>query len=472
MKYLILAAICFTYLSTFAQKTFYASYSNISLTNSNGSCAVPGGTTPNVFTVSVSGVGALSSLNQLLLVSVNMNSCGLSSVNMDRVQIRVISPSGLCVGVYSGGLSASATGEHSLNLVSSTSCLNNPNTTNDNQAGAPMFSTGNNGYFNAQFNGVATNFNTFNGAVGDGIWRIVFSETSAGTSPCVSRIILTFGNPTVNNQGTLGDNCSTPIVWDGTAPICGSTSGMAGSVQMPGSLSGPGSFTFGTIGGTTCAWNNANNNDVWIKYTATASNTCISISGLIGGGNNIQSIVVTDANVDSDNNPCTGPSPSGGNDSRWRVVSCPRNLIYTTTAGSGLHQQHCFASELGKTYYLVIDGDGGAVSKFWIWGSSFNTVLNWNESNTVNQTIRQQKRPNVYITENELLVTDLGSSVTYNQSISIFNDLGQLKHAHKTIVHSKQSLHIGNWLQKGLNIIKIQLDDKQYTTITIKYNKQ
>ncbi|MFZ1561217.1 MAG: hypothetical protein WAT37_14895, partial [Saprospiraceae bacterium] len=153
-------------------------------------------------------------------------------------------------------------------------------------------------------------------------------------------------------------------------PICASTLGKSGSTLMPGSLSGPNGVQFGTIGGATCDWNGANNNDVWIKFTPTSSNVCISISGL---DFNLQSVIVTDANADGDNDPCTYtgafPNPAG-NDPRWTLVSCPNNAIYSGTSGTQLNQQHCFTAVVGKSYYLVVDGTGGIESPFFIQGVS------------------------------------------------------------------------------------------------------
>jgi hypothetical protein len=472
---LIFLVIILNCLNSQSQKTFFSTYNNISLNNSNGGCTSPGSTTPNSFNVNVSGVGTLTSLNQLLLVSVKMNDCGLNTtVTLDRIQIRIMAPTGQCIGIYSGGLSGSSSGEHNINLVSSTTCLNNPNVINHNSSGAPMFSTGNNGYFNAYFCTTtictgATNYNFFNGLNANGTWKIIFSETSTSDVPCVDRIFLTFGNPNVINQNTTGDNCSNPIIWDGTSAICGTTSGMTGSIQMPGSFGGQNSTTFGTISSATCEWNARNNNDVWIKYTATASNTCLTISGIIGGGNNLQSIVVTDANVDNDNNPCTGPLPSGGNDSRWKLVSCPRPLIYGLTTGSALNQQHCFTSEIGKTYYLVVDGEGGALSKFWIWGSTFNNVLPLNEKN---ETVRYPRI--IYGTKVSMigynLITDVGND-RLNQDIIIYDGLGRIVYRTKRLVKGYSEFNLKNFIVSGFYIINVFVEDKKYSNFTFKIIK-
>ena len=356
-------------ISSFGQiQTFSASIpSTVDLTGAAGTCASPGTGSPDKFTIPVSGVGTLSATNALVRVSVTLdNSCTGGSANMNLVSFRVMAPGGTCVGVYSGGLSTVATGTHTLNLVSSVTCLNNPQTSNDPTGGANSGTTSNYGFFNAQFSGTPTDLTTsFNALNADGNWMIIFSETTS-SEPCLVAASLTFGNPVVSDQTANGDNCSAPIVWTG-GPICASTSGKTGSTQMPGSPV-VGGTAFGTIGGITCDWNGANNNDVWIKFTPTSANVCISISGL---DFNLQSIVVTDSNADGDNNPCTGNSyAAGSNDPNWTVMSCPRPNLYTTTSGTQLNQQHCFTAVVGQMYYLVVDGNGGAESPFYISGVS------------------------------------------------------------------------------------------------------
>ena len=217
---------------------------------------------------------------------------------MNLVQFRVMSPNNTCLGVYNGGLSSVATGNHTLNLITPVSCLNNPNTSNDKTSGADAGVSGNYGFFNAQFGGVGSDLTSgFSSENPNGTWKIIFSESTVGEPGCVTAASLSFGDPTVSNQESNGENCSNAINFTGS-PICASTSGKAGSSLMPGSLSGPNGVQFGTIGGATCDWNGANNNDVWIKFTPTSANVCISISGL---DFNLQSVIATDANVDGDN---------------------------------------------------------------------------------------------------------------------------------------------------------------------------
>jgi len=161
---------------------------------------------------------------------------------------------------------------------------------------------------------------TFNGQNPNGVWTLYFNDGTSTGSPCLTSASIVFGDITSTDQTTLGDNCVSAINWNGT-PICAATNGKTSSSNMPG-WQGPAASTFGTFqGGITCDWNAANNNDVWIKFTPTATNVCIAISGLV---DNLQSVVVKDPNTDGDNNACTGAS--GGQ--YWQLVSCPRDNIF------------------------------------------------------------------------------------------------------------------------------------------------
>ncbi|MBX7227604.1 MAG: hypothetical protein K1X55_16335, partial [Chitinophagales bacterium] len=348
-----------------AQKFYTDAILPFSLNGANGTCAAFGASTPNVITIPVSGVGVLGATKTIAIINVALTDCGTGSKNMNLVSFRVVSPNGICVGIYSGGLSTVASGTHNINLVSTVACLNNPSVSNDAVGGALENVTGNYGFFNAQFNGVQADLTaSFNGINADGIWKIIFSETTL-SAPCVSGASLKFGNPTIIDRTANGEDCNSAINWIGE-PICAMTNSKSGSVLMPGNTSNTSTGTsFGTIGGDTCQWNQANNNDVWIKFEPISEHVCISISGL---DFNLQSVIVKDANQDGDNIPCTANLTNGANDQRWELISCPNSAIYSTTAGTQLNQQHCFNAIVNETYYMVVDGNGGAESKFYISG--------------------------------------------------------------------------------------------------------
>ncbi len=342
--------------------------SGVSLNNANGSCAAPGASAPSSFDVMVSGVGILSSTNALTNFIIGFTECdGDYGLAANDCSIRIMSPAGTCVGIYNGGLTTSfINGETEFILTSGNSCVNIPNTTNLPVESAPgLDQNGSSGTFAASWSGVTVDFmSTFLGENADGTWRIIFSNTSTD-DPCVDNLKLQFGDPTVDDQTGSGNNCINPIVWDG-GPICTTTNSMSSSTQMPG-WAGPGASTFGTFaGGASCNWNGANNNDVWVSFVAQETDICINISGL---ENNLQSVVVSDPNTDGDNNPCTG----AGGGQYWTLESCPNSGIYSGTSGTDDNQNHCFTATIGQTYYLVVDGNGGAESPFFISGISGTT---------------------------------------------------------------------------------------------------
>jgi hypothetical protein len=360
-------------LSSSGQQIFYATIASppADLSNASGSCATPGAGAPNMFPISVSNVGTLSSSKAVCRINLTFTNCN-GSFNLGTntspatagTQFRLMAPDGTtCFGIFSGGLGL-YDGTLNFGLVSSTTCLNNPSGGNmpTNPTASGLNITSNSGLFVAGWNAVGLNLATaYNGINANGTWKLIFSE-STSSEPCLQSASLVFGDPTVDNQIGNGDNCVNPIIWDG-GPFCTATNGLNNSSQMPG-WQGPGLNTWGTFnGGLSCAWNFANNNDVWIKFIAQSSQVCVNISGL---DESLQSVVVTDSNNDGDNNPCTG----AGGGQYWNLVSCPNSSIYTTTAGEDANQNHCFTATVGQTYYLVVDGNGGAESPFYVSGIS------------------------------------------------------------------------------------------------------
>jgi hypothetical protein len=111
----------------------------------------------------------------------------------------------------------------------------------------------------------------------------------------------------------------------------------------------------GTAG---CGWLATSENNLWIQFTPSTSNVCINISGInyvSGSPNGVQSIIVESAT------PCSGA---------WTVVNCPRNNIYSSDVGSVMSHNHCFTATPGNTYYLVVDGNAGAITELYLTGIS------------------------------------------------------------------------------------------------------
>ncbi len=325
---------------------------------SYSSCASPG---TNAITFNVSSVGVLNlTTKQLAEINIRLDaSCG---GNISKVKCYIKSPTGTCAQIAN---TMGTSTDYSVmpdakldytfrNIV--TACLNKaPNYVSTNSLiVSEKDLDGQYGVFSTYVD-VAT---AFNGENANGTWTIYFYDNTSA-APCVLGGSIYFGDPTITDKTSMGDDCTGAIVWDGS-PICASTNGMTPSSNMP---------CYNGSSFVNCLWNGSNDNDTWIKFQATKSYVSIAISGL---SNTLQSIIVTDPNSDGDNNACTG----AGAGTYWTVVNCPRDSIYpTTSSGTSRNQNNCFAANIGQTYYLVIDGSGGAISPFYITGISGTQVV-------------------------------------------------------------------------------------------------
>ena len=327
------------------------------------SCAAPG---TKSFSFTVSGVPTLNTTtNQLAEINLRLDAtCGAS---LTTIQCWLKSPTGTCVQISSTmGTTTNYTNSPQNRLDytfrNNVSCLNKYPDYAAFPSTISAVSDANSRY--GIFSTVGNIASGYNGENPNGTWTLYFSEGTA-SAPCLSQASLVFGDPTSTDQTANGDNCTGAIVWNG-APICAMTNGKTPSTNMPGWL-GPGGANFTNFaGGATCDWNGANNNDVWIKFTPSTANVCIAISGIV---DNLQSVIVTDPNTDGDNSPCTG----AGGGTYWSLVSCPRSGpddIYAAVTGTNRNQNHCFTATPGQTYYLVVDGNGGSESAFYVTGIS------------------------------------------------------------------------------------------------------
>ena len=310
----------------------------------------------------VSGLQNLSS--SLALASIDLSIDLTCGGDLRNFQLWIKSPAETCMRIYNPGSSSVYTTSFpgTLNLsLRDGSCLNEPNVDLISWAvNTNKFSSGNFGVFRA--NALTSMSNFFSGINPNGTWTIYASENTL-YAPCISAASILFANPVVASQTSLGESCENPIVWSGQ-PICTSTLSKTPSAQSPGYYvpsNGPSGYE--AISGNNCQWNAANNNDVWVQFTATGSgNICITISGLDGL---LQSILVKDANADGDNMPCTQKvKTKQDGDENWQVVSCPttNSVIYdgnNVGGGTDRNQQHCFPAQLNETFYLVIDGTSG-----------------------------------------------------------------------------------------------------------------
>src|SRR5690554_3567218 len=188
-----------------------------------------------------------------------------------------------------------------------------------------------------------------NGINADGTWKLFFTSTNSSyqTIGSVTGASLIFGSPldVPPPNTSLGTSCADAYHWDG-GPVCLTTEGKTQTSFTPGN--------------SPCGWYETLENTLWIKFTPTEEEVCINVSGInnsSGGTYGLQSIIVEPNNPGS---PCT---------TNWTVKSCPRNSeIYTSASGTSSNHNHCFNAEPGKTYYLVVDGNGGAESNIYLTG--------------------------------------------------------------------------------------------------------
>jgi hypothetical protein len=331
-------------------------------------CGSPG---TKAFTFEVECVGVLNNVD-LQLAEINFTLSAACGGNLRDIACWIKSPAGTCVQIASTlgtttNYTVNPTNRIDYTFRNGASCLNKTPDYAAFPANVPAASNLNGRY--GIFSTIGNLRTAFIGEDADGIWTIYFSET-ASAAPCVTSASIVFGDAVSRDRRNEGDQCVSAIEWIGD-PICVSTTGKTPSPNSPG-------FN-GTYAG--CAWNNSNDNNVWIVFTPIASNVCLSISGLSG---DLQSIIVTDPNADGDNNPCTGAN--GGR--YWTVVSCPRtnDQIYAAVTGTTRNHNHCFTATPGVRYYLVVDGNAGAQSEFYINGTlgfEYNLPIKCPASQTV-----------------------------------------------------------------------------------------
>ncbi|MFN5416116.1 MAG: hypothetical protein ACK5B9_03605, partial [Flavobacteriia bacterium] len=341
-----------SFISIYAQ-TFTKTFSPVEdLTGAVGSCSTPGTENVSWYKLTVSGVGVLNTTsNTLSAITIELdNSCTGSSANLRLLQLRIKSPTGVCLPVYWGDnvsgndATTSLSGTQRLTLVTPQFCTQYPNDANTGSGNS-------NGAYGAHYNnsGVDSPSNlqsTFNGVNANGDWQFIFSEGTV-SEPCLKSIGLIFGDVSLHqaiDETSNGNTCATAIINMCRSSICGTTNGKNNEANSPGAdqINDVNTTVFNN---GTCAWNNANNNDTWVKFRAASTSMTVTVTGQT---NQIQSIVVTNPSGDGSACPTLG--------TEWNYVSCPRDVIYTTTSGGEASHSHTFATVIGQYYYLVVDG--------------------------------------------------------------------------------------------------------------------
>lgn len=191
----------------------------------------------------------------------------------------------------------------------------------------------------------------FNGVNANGTWTMYFGRGNASNEPpAVMSAGLTFGSPLSISppDPNAGNSCANAVVWSGT-PLCATTAGKVDTPNRPAP----------NISGCN-GWMSTSENNLWIAFTPTEPDVCINISGVQrvsgAGAQGVQSIIVSPTNPGT---PC---------DNAWTVANCPRDGIYASNVGSTMSHNHCFTAVPGQTYYLIVDGNAGAVTEVYLTG--------------------------------------------------------------------------------------------------------
>jgi len=228
---------------------------------------------------------------------------------------------------------------------------------------------------------VAGAFATVNGQDPNGTWTFQLAENTT-TEVSFQKIDLVFGPPIVVNDvtGTSANNaCSGATCIDILSVVRGTNNAYSQLDPLyPGDA----------VGG--CAWNGANNNSGWYLFIASGTTANITVSGMMNSSGtttaDMQLVV-----VQATNPICSGPPtivPPGG---------CPdppttgnNNTSYASANGGGVgtvanvylngitanSEFNLSGLTPGQIYYLIIDGNGGLSSTFYIEMPSGGTDCN------------------------------------------------------------------------------------------------
>lgn len=312
-----------------------------------------GAVSSSSITFNVSGVGTLSPANQLLEIDMRLRTP--ASTGRLAVSVFLRSPSGTCVQIATqmGDVPTSTGTNKNLDYKfrAPNACLNKYPDYEATNTPLRHFEQGVDSRTGV-FSTVGNISTAFNGENADGVWTMYFGRTNSlyNTLPSVQSATLDFGEnlPVSAPDPSAGTTCATAMVWDGS-PLCATTAGKTSTANRPG-----------TAG---CQWLSTSENNLWIQFTPSTSNVCINISGInyvSGLPNGVQSIIVESAT------PCSGA---------WTVVNCPRDNIYSSDVGSVMSHNHCFTATPGNTYYLVVDGNAGAITELYLTGISGLPVI-------------------------------------------------------------------------------------------------
>jgi hypothetical protein len=308
-------------------------------------------------TIAVSGLSLLNtSTNQLIQINVNIGSSSCLR-DLSTYDFSLTSPTGTVYNFISnlGGASTTST-------YANIKFRDHPALERVNQYSSPgawfPYSIG---YYAVETdNSFASTFNNQNP---NGNWTFSMCEQDDGSGSGISfsSVELIFG-PTIKTNDLTTSSANNECT--GVACI-----GSDGFVTI-GTNNGYASEDASTWPGTTtagCSWNGANNNSAWFSFIASATTAYLTLSGIHSGINQIE----TQPIIFSRSGGCSSGTysvPSGG---------CPEfNANFSpyleaqadpyVNGISGNVQFNLSGLTIGQTYYLYIDGNGGAASTFYI----------------------------------------------------------------------------------------------------------
>lgn len=314
--------------------------------------------------INVSGVGTLSLSQVLNSIHLNMGSASCQA-NLTTYDFTLIAPDGTTLNFITNVTSSSTSGWVNTTWVDNSALerIGSYTSTVQNQ-----YNPWSIGYYAPDVLGSFAS--TFNGINADGIWTFRVCEQSASSMISFNSVCISFGAPvpTFDASSSNINDCTQAQCIDNTTLVMGSNNGYAsGDPLYPGN----------TFGG--CSWNGANNNSAWFTFTPTGTSAQIVLSGIQAvstGSADTQPIILE--NITGNGCPASPANwniPSGG---------CPDDesinngsYLQTPNGGGVATSGNVYFNGItantefnltgltpNKTYYLLVDGNGGGASTF------------------------------------------------------------------------------------------------------------
>ena len=302
-----------------------------------------------VRTISVSGLPtSLGSGNmELVQVNLHMGSQADGTYNYSRYTVSLQSPAGTTITLISGNPNPAsfpnASNREFLTKFRDNQYLRFP--ANGSGASSEPWHIG---YYRTA---AASAYASFTGEDPNGDWTLTITENSVSSGARFNRVDLIFGNISITDYTlfTGNDDCATPFCLRPSEIIIGTNNGFTNQANDM--------YNANTSG---CTWNSVQNNSAWFKFVAHDTDVHITISGITS---NLQILGVSSSSP----NPClsgTNSVVSGG---------CPHGLpndsyLSPRYSNGSINNNQLLMSGLtpGDTYYFIVDGNGGAISPFYI----------------------------------------------------------------------------------------------------------